>query len=285
MAIRDPAARGRAPSGPEPACWAPAAVSTPRPAGRRMLRSARRFEWKVWGVGALGRPRSARFDRPQAGRWLSTQQPPELSAETDELAVPSWAIGRSRPGQEQSSLLDAVVTRAEQGALYAKLSVLERNENIDFDAAEFVLGAAHARRHIYSLAGQGDFDSMRETVRPNVINKLRDAAMETPERFSSPAPIGASMLYADATIVAEERLSESEQQVHTLGITVQFLRGESGAAEADASTQEVESVWTFERQAELSQPVVTDEATFAEANSDWSVVKLELDGAVSHDES
>ena len=251
-------------------------------ASRLMLRGARRFEWKVRGAATLSRPRSVRFDTAQVGRWLSTQQPPELSAEADELAVPTWAIGRLCPGQEQSSLLDAVVTRAEQGALYAKLSVLERNENIDFDAAEFVLGAAHARRHIYSLAGQGDFDSMRETVRPNVINKLRDAAMKNPERFSSPAPIGASMLYADATIVAEERLSESEQQVHTLGITVQFLRGDSDAAETDASTQEVESVWTFERQAELCQPVVADEGTFAEANSDWSVVRLELDGAAPH---
>jgi hypothetical protein len=248
----------------------------------RMLRGARRCRWTVRGALVLGRPRPALFGRAQADRWLSTQQESDLSTE-DELAVPSWAIGRSRPGQDQSGLLDAVVTRAEQGALYAKLSVLERNENIDFDAAEFALGAAHARRHIYSLAGQGDFDSMRETVSPSAINKLRDAAMENPERFSSPAPIGASMLYADATIVAEERLSESEQQVHTLGITVQFLRGDPDAAETGDPAQQVESVWTFERQAELYQPVVADERTFAEANSEWSVVRLGLDGAASHD--
>lgn len=209
---------------------------------------------------------------------MSTQQ--TSSAETDERVVPSWAIGRLVPGKQRAGLLDAVIARVEQGALYAKLSVLERNENVDFDAAEFALGAAHARSHIYSLAHQGEFDSLRETASPSVVNTLRDAAMENPERFSSPAPIGARMLFADATIVAEERLSESEPQVHTLGITVQFLRGDRDAADADEAAQEIESVWTFERQAELYQPVVADESAFAD--NDWTVVRLGLDGAVSH---
>ena len=243
--------------------------------GRRCGRAVRR------GALALGRHRSACATRA-AARWLSTQQPSELRAEADEQAVPSWAIGRSLPAKEQTGLLDALVARAEQGALYAKLSVLERNENIDFDAAEFALGAAHARRHIYSLTNRGSFDGMRETASPSVINSLRDAALQNPERFSSPAPISASRLFADATIVAEERLSESEQPVHTLGITVQFLYDSTGAAD-DETTQEIESVWTFERQAEFYQPVVADERAFAEAHSDWSIVKLALDDTASHD--
>ena len=68
--------------------------------------------------------------------------------------------------------------------------------------------------------------------------------------------------------------------MHTLGITVQFLRGDRDAADADEAAQEIESVWTFERQAELYQPVVADESAFAD--NDWTVVRLGLDGAVSH---
>ena len=228
------------------------------------------------GAIALGRPRRARAASRPEHRCMSTQQ--TSSAETDERAVPSWAIGRCLPGKQRAGLLDALIARVEQGVLYAKLSVLERNENVDFDAAEFALGAAHARRHIYSLAHQGEFDSMRETASPSVVNALRDAAMENPERFSAPAPIRARMLFADATIVAEKRLSESEPQVHTLGITVQFLR-DRDAAKDDEVDQEIESVWTFERQAELYQPVVADESAFAD--NDWTVVRLGLHGAAS----
>ena len=56
-----------------------------------MLRSARSCRWKVRGALAVGRPRSARS--VQADRWMSTQQESDRSAEGDELAVPSWAIG------------------------------------------------------------------------------------------------------------------------------------------------------------------------------------------------
>ena len=214
-----------------------------------------------------------------SSRALSTQPPP---AEAEALpASPSWAIGRALVSGEQSGALDALMARAEQGVLYAKLMMLERNEIIDFDAAEFALGAAHARHHIYSLVSGGDLDELRDTVSPAAISALRDAAAEQPERFSSPAPIGARVLFVDATCVAEERLSPAEQQVHTLGISVQFLHetdSDDAPPDADEPAQDVESVWTFERQVEFAQPVVADEMSIAEADGDWIVVGLELKG-------
>ena len=101
-------------------------------------------------------------------RWLSTQ-----ADETVALAVPSWSIGRALSTEEQAGTLDKLMARAEQVrsdplpalifasfslllaqfysllglifarvlwgqfVLFGKLTMLERNEVIDFQAEEF----------------------------------------------------------------------------------------------------------------------------------------------------
>ena len=152
-------------------------------------------------------------------RRLSTQ------AEGDALAAPSWAIGRARSTDEQAGTLDKLMARGEQFVLFCKLTMLERNEVIDFQAGEFVLGAAHARRHVYELVSTGDYSDLSDTLSASAINTLRDVAMQNPERFLDPMLTNTRLLFADATCVAEPLdTSPTGQQVHTLGMKVQFLK-------------------------------------------------------------
>ena len=89
--------------------------------------------------------------------------------------------------------------------------------------------AITARRHVYELVSTGDYDDLSDTLSPSAINTLRDIAMQHPERFLAPVPAETRLLFADATCIAAPlESSPTGQQVHTLGIRVQFLKEGAG---------------------------------------------------------